>query len=354
MAWGKLRSWLISKVVPLAVRLRLWQVVTAVCARWQPARACNGRSAFPFIRRRPRRILILPYHRVSDQDDAFLPAMPVAVFTRQMEYLATFCHCYRVAEAVARLAAKDVHDDAVVVTFDDGYRDNYLNAFPILQRFGIPATIFVATDAIGSGRLLWHDQVSAAIWATQAPVLDGFRPVGRCYELQTPESRREAQTSILYALRALDEEERAQWVAWLLQELAVNPRLQAPELMLTWDDIKVMQQRGIEFGAHTATHPVLSQVTPQRAWAEIVESKVRLEERLGVSVRGFAYPSGRRQDFTLSTKRLVQAAGFAYAVTMIPGANDGQTDRFELRRMPVWDTDMYMFGARLSYYRLCL
>jgi peptidoglycan/xylan/chitin deacetylase (PgdA/CDA1 family) len=143
-------------------------------------------------------------------------------------------------------------------------------------------------------------------------------------------------------------------VAWLQQELAVDPGLRAPELMLTWDDIKDMHQHGIEFGAHTATHPVLSRVKPARAWAEIAESKAALEKHLGVPVRGFAYPSGRRQDFTAATKRLVQDAGYAYAVTMVLGVNHRAVDPFALQRIPAWDTDMSTFGARLSYYRFCL
>jgi len=335
--------------------LHLWRAVIAICAPWQLVRESDQRIAFPFIRRRRSgRVLILPYHRVNDRYDPFLPALPVAVFARQMEYLATFCHCYDLEEAVARLAANDVHDDAVVVTFDDGYRDNYLQAFPILQRFGIPATIFVATDPIGSGRLLWHDQVSAALQATSVPALEGFGPLRGSIRLQTPANRREAVTAVLHTLRELDEGERSQWVAWLLETLAVDPCPHGTELMLTWEDIERMHQHGIEFGAHTATHPVLSRVTAARAWAEIVESKAALEEHLGVPVRGFAYPSGRRQDFTAATKRLVQDAGFTYAVTMILGVNDVRPDLFELRRIPAWDTDMYTFGARLSYYRFCL
>ncbi|HXH11220.1 MAG TPA: polysaccharide deacetylase family protein [Alphaproteobacteria bacterium] len=355
MTWGALRSWLIAKAVQFCMRLHLWRRVNAVCAHWQLVRNSDAHIAFPFIQRqRSRSIIILAYHRVNDGRDPFWPALPTAVFARQMEYLATFCHCYGLEEAVARLTDNDVQDNAVAVTFDDGYRDNYLKAFPILQRFSIPATIFVATDAIGSGRILWHDQVSAAVWTTQASVLKGCRPIGRSYELQTPQSRREAQTAILHALRALDEEERAQWVAWLQRELAVEPWLQASELMLTWDDIKVMHQHGIEFGAHTATHPVLSRVTSARAWAEIAESKATLEQHLGGPVRGFAYPSGRRQDFTATTKRLVQDAGYGYAVTMVLGVNHGASDPFELQRIPAWDTDMSTFGARLSYYRVCL
>jgi peptidoglycan/xylan/chitin deacetylase (PgdA/CDA1 family) len=355
MTWGALRGWLISKFGRFSVRPRLWWAVNAMCAYLRLVRDSDEHIVFPYIRRRrSKSVIILAYHRVNDRHDSFWPALPTAVFARQMEYLATSCHCYGLEEAVTRLVEDDVHDDAVVVTFDDGYRDNYLNAFPILQRFGIPATVFVATDVIGSGRLLWHDQVNAAIWTTAARALDGFTPVAPSLALRSSEDRCEAQTAILHALRALNEEERAQWVAWLLRTLAVEPCLQAPELMLTWDDIKVMHQHGIGFGAHTATHPVLSRVNPAHAWAEIMQPKVVLEKHLGAPVGGFAYPSGRRQDYTSATKRLVQDAGYIHAVTMIRGVNHSPQDPFELYRIPAWDTDMDTFGARLSYYRFCL
>src|SRR5262245_59544386 len=144
----------------------------------------GGRIAFPFIIRRiSRNIQILVYHRVNDERDPFFPAISTADFRKQMQYLAENCNCCPLAEAVERLKKNDVPENTVVITFDDGYKDNYTNAFPVLQRFSIPATIFLATKAIGSAHTLWHDRVFSAFRRTANPMLTGFGNPPRDYPL---------------------------------------------------------------------------------------------------------------------------------------------------------------------------
>jgi peptidoglycan/xylan/chitin deacetylase (PgdA/CDA1 family) len=98
--------------------------------------------------------------------------------------------------------------------------------------------------------------------------------------------------------------------------------------MLSWDEIRVMHRGGIGFGSHTATHPILSRVDRAQARVEIVESKRKIEEELGVVVEGFAYPNGTRADFLSETKSLLQEAGYLYAVTTIPGSNESEVDAY--------------------------
>src|SRR5262249_1535022 len=112
----------------------------------------------PWIRRRRSgTVTILVYHRVNDERDPFFPATPIRAFTQQREYVAGQFGVSRLEDAAEAIVQERVPAAAVVVTFDDGYMDNYVNAFPVLKRLGIPATIFLATDAIGTGRVLWHD-----------------------------------------------------------------------------------------------------------------------------------------------------------------------------------------------------
>ena len=135
----------------------------------------EGKLGFPFVKRRKAgNVQILVYHRVNDDSDAFFPGTPIDVFKNQMEYLAANFNICSLDEAVERMVSKDVPDNTVVITFDDGYRDNYLNAFPMLKNLSIPATIFLATDAIGSKRVLWHDRVFSAFRETRVPVLRGL------------------------------------------------------------------------------------------------------------------------------------------------------------------------------------
>src|SRR5919106_5504838 len=105
----------------------------------QCRRNSSGKAVFPYIKiRRSRSVQILAYHRVNDEQDPFFPATPTKVFARQMEYLASHLCVYPLADLIESLQKRDVPENAVAITFDDGYRDNYLNAFPILQQLSLP------------------------------------------------------------------------------------------------------------------------------------------------------------------------------------------------------------------------
>jgi peptidoglycan/xylan/chitin deacetylase (PgdA/CDA1 family) len=253
---------------------------------------------------------------------------------------------------VAGLRRGALPDNALAITLDDGYRDNYLHAFPILQRYSIPATIFLATSAIGSDRQLWHDDVFSAFRETAEPALEPFGPDGIQGSLATVQDRLHLQQAILTYIRTLSETGRIAAVSRLRDTLRVGPPLKAPGLMLSWEEVAAMNSAGIRFGSHTATHPILSRADGTQARREIVESKRAIEERLGVRVEGFAYPNGSRADFLPETKALLREAGYEYAVTTIPGSNEPGEDVYELRRATPWDEDPFAFGVRLHYNKL--
>ena len=135
----------------------------------------NEENSFPFIQKRKNKnINILIYHRVNDDNDQFFPATPINVFKKQMEYICSRFKTFPLEEIIERMKNNDVPDSSIVVTFDDGYLDNYSNAFPILKELSIPATVFLATDAIETGRILWHDRVFSAFRETGSLHLKGF------------------------------------------------------------------------------------------------------------------------------------------------------------------------------------
>jgi peptidoglycan/xylan/chitin deacetylase (PgdA/CDA1 family) len=334
---------------------RALRLINHLVGYFQAKKNAHDQIVFPFIqKRRSRSVQILVYHRVNDEYDPFFPAVPVNIFAKQMEYIATHFHCCSLEEAVERIGKNDIRDNTVVITFDDGYKDNYTCAFPILQRLSIPATIFLATDAIDSGKALWHDRVFSAFRETRMPFLDGFGGERRRYPLRTLEEKLSAQTAILRFLRSASDQERTRWIEQLMDKLNVADQTKATDLMLTWSEIKTMHQSGITFGSHTITHPILSKTPTDQARVEIYEPKRIIEEHLRAPVRSFAYPSGRREDFNEVTKYLVQEAGYTCALTMIFGANAGHQDPFELRRITSWDDNICAFGMRLSYYRFVL
>ena len=299
-----------------------------------------------------RNLQILIYHRVNDDGDLFFPGMPRRVFEQQMRYLAGRCHVLRLDEAVNRMRERGLPDNAVAITFDDGYRDNYTHAFPILKSFNLPATIFLATGALEGGEVLWHDRVFSAFRNTQVEMLPKFGEIPASLPCRSPVERLQAQGEVLKFLWRCDADALREWVQTLENLLSVSYRRPANELMLNWEEITTMAEAGIQFGAHTVSHPILSRLSVERARNEIVGSKLAIEKHLHQEVSAFAYPNGTSADYSQATKALAKEAGYLFAVTTEFGANDSDTDRYELRRATPWGGNLQAFALRLGLYKL--
>ena len=319
---------------------------------WSPGwsvRRRSGRPAFPFLERRlERNFLVLAYHRVTDDDDPFFGGVSTRIFARQIEVLHNCFNVLPLDELVERAPRNDIPPRAIAITFDDGYRDNYVHAFPVLRRYGIPATIFVVTGALGNDSPIWHDRVFGMFRQTQSEAvsIEGTRRPIR----DLPE-RRAAMKSVLSRLRRLGPVERDREIERLGEALAVAQP--APYPKLTWDEVREMVRDGIVFGAHTVTHPILTRIPLEEAVQEIASSKEALEHEIERPVTLFAYPNGRAEDFSEPIKRAVKEAGFVCAVTTLWGVNDRHTDFFELRRVGLWGPDPDLSALRLAWYGFC-
>jgi peptidoglycan/xylan/chitin deacetylase (PgdA/CDA1 family) len=290
---------------------------------------------------------------VNDENDSFLPAMCTKVFSEQMRYIVSNFNVLSLEDIVERMKKKDIPDNSIVITFDDGYKDNYLNVFPILKELSIPATIFLATEVIGSQKILWHDRVFSAFRETQVEHFDGFGINNQIYSLTTQEEKNCARSDILKFLKNVNNEERILYIDRLMNKLDINDKKEEANLMMTWEEVKKMHENGIFFGAHTVTHTILSNLNIKKAEEEIFSSKKIIEEKLGTEVRTFAYPNGSKTDFNETTKNLLREAGYSCAVTTMFGTNSMEQDCFELRRGMPWEEDIRTFGLKLHYYRFC-
>lgn len=319
------------------------------CLQWP---SDERRSGFPLLRRRRANTLqILIYHRVNDEHDPFFPATPRHVFETQMEYLASRYIPCPLDEAVLRLERGELPENAVAVTFDDGYRDNYLYAYPILRRYGVPATIFLSTGVIGTSEVLWFEHVFTAFRRTQRSAVESFCPPTRMIPIGSMSERQAALHEVLNLCRSLSDEERRELVSTLLHRLEVRADPQ-PGLMLSWDEVRRMSGGGVTFGCHTMTHPILSHVSPDRFHDEIVRPKQLIEEKTGQAVVSFAYPNGRRADYSSGVKQALLKAGYRYAVTTEPGSNQTGDDLFELRRATPWEHRLSEFALQLARSKL--
>jgi len=291
------------------------------------------------------RLSILIYHRArATPYPIFSDEIDAATFERHMALLAAEFNVLPLGEACARLARGGLPARSVCITFDDGYADNEQTALPILNRFGLRATFFVATGFIDGG-IMFNDGVIEAVRRAPAGTYDLSRlNLGR-YSLGDHTSRRAAIDALLAQIKYRTVRERNA----LVEELAeVMQTTLSNDLMMISTQIKRLHDEGMEIGGHTVNHPILSVLDEQQARAEIIGGKQHLEEITGTPVTLFAYPNGKPgRDYGPRDMELVRRAGFTAAVSTTAGAANRASDLFQLPRFTPWDKSPRRFGLRL-------
>ncbi|MES2152627.1 MAG: polysaccharide deacetylase family protein [Pseudomonadota bacterium] len=291
------------------------------------------------------RLCILNYHRILPASDPLLDAEPDAdTFRWQMKVLADCFHVMPLSEALAALAAGSLPARAVCITFDDGYRSTHDLALPILQEFGLTATVFVTTSFVGDG-VMWNDTILEAVRQLPDGQLD-LRATGLgAQTIVSLEDRRRAIGSLTELAKYMPPQERMA-LALELETLADTAALRG--LMLTSENVRSLAQQGIEIGAHTITHPILTSLEDNSANQEISACKSQLELITGKPVRFFAYPNGKSGlDFDARHVGMARRAGYEAAFTTAPGPATTANDLFQLPRSRPWDRTPRLFTLRL-------
>ena len=293
-----------------------------------------------------RRAAIVRFHSVSQAADGtqrwIAPNICVSprVFDQQIAFLARRYRCISMDELLeALLSGQPLPRNAAVVTFDDGYRDNYDVAYPILRRYRVPAIFYVATGALEGGEPLWPSEIRYLAHAAGSRISGPF-PAGR-YDLTSPALRERAARELKQWLVALPTRERQEAMRELRRRAASDLRL-LRDGMMTWAQVREMRAGGMLFGAHTVTHPLLPSIPLAEAREEIVSSKQALEAELSESVLHFSYPNpGSGVHWSPAVRQLVREAGFFTATTSQSGYVKAGDDLFSLRRLRVgqsaWD-----------------
>jgi len=293
-------------------------------------------------------LAILTYHRVSPKTYPwYLGALNLEDFEREIAYLRKVAEIIPLDLLVNRLAqGESLAPRSVAITFDDGYKDNYRFAYPILQKYNVPATIFLTTGFVGGSSMIWADKVCFAIWHTSMEEfeIDGF---GK-FSLRSDAERLFSMKKVVRLLNKVTEEQKNLLLDALLKTLGVDiPVNLGEELALSWDEILEMSRGGISFGAHTVSHPILTKLPLEEAKCEIIRSKDDIEQKLGQPVTAFAYPNGGFGDFNAEIVTLLKENGFTCAVTGIPKLLTPSSELYSLGRIPSgWS--YYIFKASLS------
>lgn len=305
--------------------------------------------------------LILGYHRVVENFAAAaryaMPPMLISAATLEhhLDWLGRRYSFVTLDEAATAYdtGLPQGGKPKVAITFDDGYRDFYEQAFPLLQRKGIPAAVFVVTNLVGSSLLQAHDE----LYLLLARVADAGRLTDRILEqllatagadgplrvcVQSSQSSPFRLTRVL--LESLSQSRVRRVIAWL-GELAQVPKEACHQLqILDWEALARMQRAGITVGSHTRSHAFLVNEAEHDIVEETAGSKSRAEEMLGTPIQHFAYPDGQ---FNAAVVDAVKAAGYRYGYTTCRH-RDALRPRLTVPRRLLWEKSVADYHGEFS------
>jgi len=295
------------------------------------------------IKNKQDRCRVLVYHRIRP-DEAVVPSlagsMNVAVndFEKQIKFIQKYFHVLSLEQITDIIKEKKSFPPrALAITFDDGYRDNYTMAFPILKAHSIPATIFVTTGYINTNRTFWWDAVEMIVERTAPELLNQFFKGKFYFKPGIPKNN--DYVTLLQYFNSIPAAERADILEGLIKQCENVTELRYQNL--SWDEIMEMDKHGVAFGSHTVSHAIASEISKVQLVQEIVESKQVLENRLKKQVHSFAYPRGAAADYNDEVIQILKDSGYTCAVTNIKGINYAEDDLYRLKRSGIYGHESY-------------
>ncbi len=299
------------------------------------------------------RITVLMYHGVIP-DNCSIDAWTLvkeSEFLRQIEYISREYEAIPADQLVARSSVRSPKSrkEKVIITFDDGYRNNYLIAYPILKKFNVPALIFLPTHFIGRKELLWFDKVIYAIQSSGCNAID-LRKVGIGFiklNGDDPASRWDKIEALLTKMKSLELQEREVVIQEITQVLKPDYSCADMFSFLEWSEIKEMVNSGLlSFGSHGHRHQILTQLPYEEVFEEIFTSAKILKKDIGVEPIFFSYPNG---ELNPQIVKVLKRAGFRYAFTTKEGSWEQDLDNYSIPRINIGGYDsMALFRAYLS------
>jgi len=288
----------------------------------------------------PKRDILLGvnYHRIGYADctpyDPGVFSTTPEGFDDQIGYLRRLVRMVTLEEAVAVAHGKlKLHGPAAFITFDDGYRDNYQYAFPILQSHSVQGVFFLATSFVGATKPPWWDQIAFLVKNCRQPRLQLSYP----RPLEFSVDQEALPTSIREVLRVYKEPgvESERFIRSLEEACGTaRPGQDAERCFLDWTEAAEMSRDGMAIGSHTHSHEILSKLTPDGQAEEVLRSRRILEERLTTTVDTLAYPVGQRGSFSDETTGILRAAGYRAAFSFYGGFNrPGSIDPYNILRV---------------------
>lgn len=299
-----------------------------------------------------RKVRILLYHRVEYLNDDFnMQAVTPDNFEKHMKFLHDH---YDVISLNAPMKEwfNGGEREAVIVTFDDGYYDFLYNAIPVLEKYHVPATVFVTTGNIDSEYENWTDSILRIIFSNSKQK-DFFTFDNRFYQGKYPTSNYKEKYDFYQMIRRIflvsTAEEKRRYESELLDWAGLEREGRKDRRIMTSEEIrKAAKTEGISIGAHTVTHAALKTLSISEQRSEILESKKILEKIIEKEVNLFSYPFGTRDEYSDVTVQLLKEVGFEKAVVAYPANLNEETNVYELNRFAVKNYDEKDFAEYIE------
>jgi peptidoglycan/xylan/chitin deacetylase (PgdA/CDA1 family) len=303
-------------------------------------------------------LLVLAYHRIGNSDDdPFNPRVFSATgdqLNEQISYLKRQVSLVTLQEAVAFVEGT-INEKArccrVLITFDDGYLDNYEVAYPILRSHGVQGVFFLATSMVGSCDVPWWDHIAYLIKTARQ----------RRFRLRYPadlvvDVDKNGMTKSLQAVLDLyyrpENTDPARFIGELSEKAKGNDPPRTTRHFLHWNEAREMTSGGMAIGSHTHSHPVLGQLRADQQRQELAHSRKLLREQLGIEADALAYPVGALSSFSDQTQQLAQEVGYRAAFSCHGGTNlPGVTRRYDIKRVPIGYPSSPRFQVRTAICR---
>jgi peptidoglycan/xylan/chitin deacetylase (PgdA/CDA1 family) len=323
--------------------------------RTAAAEALAGARAMSWLRNLPtwRGVVVLGYHRVAAGrvDTPFEPALFSTTAVGLDEQMRFATRHFDVVAPEEIGLAPDARGRRVAITFDDGYRDNYELALPVLRKHGVRAAFFLPTGFLDEPRVPWWDELA---WIARRSAQTAI-PAGDWLEAPLPleRDRSRAVFELANVYKSLPSARTEAFMDYCGEAAGTgrcDPATAAEEWM-TWAMAAEMRDAGMTIGGHSVTHPVLANADPETQRREIEGCARRLDEELGVPMRLFAYPVGLRDSFDEATRRALAEAGVELAFSLYGGyVRPGRIDPYDVPRTSVGPaTTPRAFRAMLTF-----
>jgi peptidoglycan/xylan/chitin deacetylase (PgdA/CDA1 family) len=295
-------------------------------------------------------LTIFTFHRLVEREDPLFPEYHTAnEFSEIVRVLSKFFELDTLSNALTKLDHRQNKQPLGVITFDDGYVDNFEIALPILKHLNVKATFFVSTAFLNGG-VMFSDYVAEAFRGyTGEAILEKFGMANA--KITNWEDRIRLHREISQRFKYKPQAQRDSLAQQFF--VAMSSSKQLDSQMMTSVQVNELAKQKMEIGSHTHQHIIFTQASTDEAQIDIAKSKSILEDITQSTINGFAFPNGKSSsDFTAGSIAIVKEAQFNYAVTTDPGLYIEPTSRFLLPRVSVWHKSQIKFAWMLRKHRL--